>query len=176
MAISCPPLSCISRPASVWGDYPGSDSGFCLRPAGQAQTLAQAQPEGQRALCPYAALAPGSTQCGETHGHETPGEERCVFKAQWWETNANSMLSTMPSEIIKNTETKDKAFMLSALVCIYFINTFAKRTKHVAAFEFHMHICTHNILCAGQQSMLCRSQSSWCDVSTNQDCRHYILY
>lgn len=25
-----------TRSASVWGDYPGSDSGFCLRPAGQA--------------------------------------------------------------------------------------------------------------------------------------------
>lgn len=50
-----------TRPTSVWGDYPWSDSRFCLRPAGQAQTLAQAQPEGQRALRPYAALASGST-------------------------------------------------------------------------------------------------------------------
>lgn len=73
-----PSFLCLTRPTSVWGDYPGSDSGFCLRPAGQAQTLAQAEPEGQGALCPHAALAPGSTQCGEAHGHETPGEKRCA--------------------------------------------------------------------------------------------------
>lgn len=74
--------SCLTRPATVWGDYPGSDSGLRLRLAGQAQTVAQAEPEGQGAICPHAALAPGPTQCGETHGHETPGEERCVRTAR----------------------------------------------------------------------------------------------
>lgn len=84
-------VSLLTRSAFVWGDYPGSDSGFCLRPAGQAQTLAQAQPEGQGALRPHAALAPRPTQCGETHGHETLGEERCVVKAQQGERNAHSV-------------------------------------------------------------------------------------
>lgn len=26
--------SCLTRPATIWGDHPGSDSGFRLRPAG----------------------------------------------------------------------------------------------------------------------------------------------
>lgn len=72
-------LPCLTRSASVWGDYPRSDSGFCLRPASQAQTVAQAQSEGQGALCPYAALAPGSAQRGETDGHETIGKERSAL-------------------------------------------------------------------------------------------------
>lgn len=41
--------------------------------------MAQAQSEGQGALRPYAALAPGSTQRGETDGHETVGKERSVL-------------------------------------------------------------------------------------------------
>lgn len=53
---------------------------------------------------------------------------------------------------------------------------FTQTNNKAAAVDVRRHICTHSILCAGQQSMLCRSQSSWCDVSTNQDCRHHVLY
>lgn len=77
--MSFPVSVCLTRSASVWRDHPRSDSGFCLRPASQAQTVAQAQSEGQGALRSYAALAPGSAQRGETDGHETVGKERSAL-------------------------------------------------------------------------------------------------
>lgn len=52
----------------------------------------------------------------------------------------------------------------------------SKKTTHKQQPLNYTCTSAHNILCAGQQSMLCRSQSSWCDVSTNQDCRHHVLY
>lgn len=45
------------RPASVWGEHSWSDSGLSVRPAFQAETLAQTQSERQGAFCPHATLA-----------------------------------------------------------------------------------------------------------------------
>lgn len=45
------------RSAPVWGNHPGSDARLRVRPALQAQTVAQTQPERPGALCPHAAVA-----------------------------------------------------------------------------------------------------------------------
>jgi len=128
------PLFRLSRPASVWGDDPGSDSGFRLRPAGQAQTLAQAQSEGQRALRPHAALAPGPTQRGEAHGHETSGEERCVVKSPMARNKCT--LHIEQDAFPKNRQKTPTSR-----------NTSTKKTHAAAFYITHAHLHTQNPLC-----------------------------
>ena len=67
---------CSHRPEAVWGEHPGPDAGLCVGPPLQAQALAQAQPEGPRALRTHAAVAQRPPQCGQAAGHEEDGEER----------------------------------------------------------------------------------------------------
>lgn len=57
--------------------------------------MAQAQSEGQRALCPYAALASGSAERGETDGHETIGKERSALISSIITQKGVSMASIM---------------------------------------------------------------------------------
>lgn len=101
-------------------------------------------------------------------------EKKGVLKeVERTDINAHSIQCSVPSEVInKRLSEKASCYLLKHA----FLYKYIHNETQAAAFEIHMHICTHNILCAGQQSMLCRSQSSWCDVSTNQDCRHHILY
>ena len=71
-----PACVCVSRPAPVWREHPGLDAGLGVGPAGAAQAVAQAEPEGARAVRPHAAVAHRPPQRGEAHGHEAHGEER----------------------------------------------------------------------------------------------------
>lgn len=65
-----------ARPAAVRGEHPGPDAGLGVRSPLQAQAVAQAEPEGEGALRPHAALAQRPPQRGEAARHEEAGEER----------------------------------------------------------------------------------------------------
>lgn len=95
--------------------------------------MAQAQSEGQRALRPYAALAPGSTQRGEADGHETVGKERSVLMC--------SMITKKPCF----------PYTVNFVLCLHRL-FFKKKTHFGKNTQKPL-----NYLCTSAQYLLCRT-------------------